>query len=262
MQGVRAICGGLLAAFVAANPALAGRFTPPETCTGYVTVQMKGCMLSNHYRCSGDAPGDQWRVEFGQTEDGEDAAMFQARIDADAQWVESQNLRRGTVEYLLPGAADPASLSRLLSEGYDSFDFQVQAADGLRETIRGFDRLTGERVRIDGVALLGTQFEARATDESGATLWHTRGAEFLHPDWRIFLSGRGEWLDVETGEFLPFDATPLSFSFPGEVGFFSTTPLFECDTVMSQAPATAPFVLPVSASQGSDLPVQEMQDDL
>lgn len=43
---------GLLAAL----PAEAGSFTPPEGCETFLTVQARGCRVSNHYRCEADAP--------------------------------------------------------------------------------------------------------------------------------------------------------------------------------------------------------------
>ena len=64
-----------------------GLFTPPEGCTGLLTVQSRGCRVSNHYNCAADAPGDQWRADFDQ-----EGIFFVSRIDCEAQWVESYDM--------------------------------------------------------------------------------------------------------------------------------------------------------------------------
>ena len=44
--------------------------------------------------------------------------------------------------------------------------------------------------------------------------------------------GPSEW-DGGDGNYLPIDGSPVQFIFPGEPGFASTQPLFDCDAVMS-----------------------------
>lgn len=218
-----------------AGAASAGTFTPPGGCEGWLTVQTRSCKVSNHYRCDADAPGDQWRVDFGLN-----GAFFRSRIDYETQWMESHE-SDGTIDMLEPGAADPASFSELLATGRDSYDFSTIRSTGVRETVRGYDQLTGETVTIDGVALKQTKYEATATDDNGNLLWQSRGNEFAHPEWRLFFSGRGQ---TDLGEgFLPKDFTPVDFVFPGEQGFMSTTPLYDCETVTASVPAAA---VPVS----------------
>ncbi len=213
-----------------ASPAAAGTFTPPEGCTGTFTVQMLGCTVSNHYICAGDPPGHKWRTDFAQN-----GAVFRSRIDDEAQWIESFDLNPDMRDVLEPGAADPASFTGLLGTGGDTFDFTTLSDAGVRERIAGYDRLTGEVVVVDGVTLKRTEFDAHATREDGSTIWHSKGNEYIHPEWRLFISGRGQWDGGDGSGFLPYDSSPISFAFPGEPGFFSTTPLFECDSTLSQA---------------------------
>lgn len=212
------------------GPAVAGTFTPPPGCTADMTVQMLGCTVSNHYTCAADTPGDRWRADFGQN-----GKFFESRINAEAEWVESFDFNPDGRKVLEQPQRDAASFSALLATGEDRYDFSTLADDGARQNVTGFDRLTGLTTVIDGVTLLQTQYDAQAVQDDGTPAWHTRGHEFIDPARRIFLSGRGEWQGAEGGEFLPFDSSPLNFAFPGDAGFMSTTPLFGCDEVLSEA---------------------------
>lgn len=217
----------LMVAALCAGPALAGTFTPPEGCTGYLTVQMVGCSVSNHYTCTGDAPGDKWRTDFGQN-----GKVFESRINSEAEWMESINFNPDSRDLLQAGAADPASLSNLLATGRDTYEFTTLGDDGTSKHITGLDRLTGETVVIDGVTLKRTEYDATATLADGSPLWHAKGNEFVYEDHRIFVSGKGTWAG-EDNQDLPYDSTPMLFLLPGEKGFFSTTPLFDCDATLS-----------------------------
>ncbi|NGQ91283.1 hypothetical protein G5V65_10270 [Rhodobacter sp. HX-7-19] len=215
-----------------ALPAMAGSFAAPEGCTTFLTVQSKGCRVSNHYTCSADAAGDQWRTDFDQ-----EGPYFTSRIDSEAQWVESFELDPPVRQTLDPNPQDPASFSGLLATGNDSFIFGLSDDTGERTRVRGSDRLTGRQVVIDGITLQETEFNFTETDLSGNVLRRSRGNEYIHPDWRLFFSGPSQW-DGGDGTYLPLDGSPIQFIFPGEPGFASTQPLFDCDAVMSSLPFT------------------------
>ena len=210
-----------------ALPAMAGSFAAPEGCTTFLTVQSKGCRVSNHYTCSADAAGDQWRTDFDQ-----EGAYFTSRIDSEAQWVESFEIDPPVRQTLDPNPQDPASFSGLLATGNDNFIFGLSDDTGERTRVRGSDRLTGRQVVIDGITLQETEFNFTETDLSGNVLRRSRGNEYIHPDWRLFFSGPSQW-DGGDGTYLPLDGSPIQFIFPGEPGFASTQPLFDCDAVMS-----------------------------
>lgn len=216
---------GLAVALVLPFPAFAGSFNPPEGCTGWLTVQSRACRVSNYYKCTQDAPGDQWRADFDQQ-----GLFFASRIDAEAQWVESIDMSPLTRQTLDPGSEDPASFSELL-EGVDTFAFNLTKDDGTASSVRGFDRLTGKTVTIDGITLLQTEFEFSETDRDGTQIRKSYGNEYIHPEWRTFFAGPSQW--DGGGGYLPLDGSPVEFIFPGEPGFFSTEPLFECDAILS-----------------------------
>ncbi len=221
----------MLAALAA--PAAAQTFTPPPGCTGFLTVQARGCKVSNHYRCTADAPGDQWRVDFNA-----DGPYFVSRIDRETQWVFSVDLFDGVEQTLAPNPADPASFSGLLATGTDTYDFVQTGSDGRSMRIRGFDTLTGRKVVVDGIELEETTFELRESLPDGTVQSTGRGHEYLHRGWRMFLSGPSEW-DVGAG-FEPLDRSPVTFAQPGERGFMSAKPDYDCDAQLARSPAPAP----------------------
>ncbi len=216
-----------------AAPADAGTFTPPESCELFMTVQSRGCRVSNHFKCSGDTPGDQWRADFDQ-----EGIFFQSRVNAEAEWVESMEFFPNTRQTLDEGAPDAASFGNLLSSGLDTFEFGLSKNTGERTRVNGFDRMTGRSVTIDGVTLQETEFEFSESDLDGNLLRQSRGKEYIHPDWRLFFSGPSEWNGGD-GQFLPIDGSPLQFIFPGEPGFAATQPIFECDEVVAGLPQSS-----------------------
>ena len=215
----------LAGAAAQAQTAIPGTFTAPPGCTGFLTVQSRGCTVSNHYRCEADAAGDQWSASFDQ-----DGLFRVGRIDRETQWIESFSMAPTVRQSLDPGPADPASFSELLADGIDTYDFnQTEAAK--RTRVRGFDTLTGRSVTIDGVELKETEFDFLELSEDGTVLRRATGQQFISPEWRLFFSGVEEW-DFGDGP-VPADGTPKEFIFPGEKGFFSTRPIFDCNVTSS-----------------------------
>jgi hypothetical protein len=223
----------LLASLFAPVPALAGTWTAPEGCDAFMTVQAKACRVSHYYRCTGDAPGDQWRVDMDQ-----EGPFFYSRINSEAEWVESFGPERQVLD---PSPADPARFSELLASGIDTWDFSLSKEDGTGSRAAGYDRLTGQTVVIDGITLSQTEVEFTEYDLSGNVLRRSRGNEYLHPEWRLFFAGPGE-TDLGDGQWLPIDGSPVQFIFPGEEGYLSTQPIYDCDALTAEGPA---FVVPV-----------------
>jgi hypothetical protein len=205
----------------------AGDFTPPKGCTGFLTVQMHGCLVSNHYRCQGDPKGDQWRVDFNA-----DGPVFVSRIDYETEWVESYDLGAGTHEVLQKPSKQPASFSKLLATGADSYDFTTATDDGKIQHVTGTDKLTGKSEVISGVKLEQTEFDTKETDANGKMIWHSKGQEWINRDWRLFLAGTGVWED-DQGK-VPYNNSPMLLLQKGQKGFMSTTPEFDCNSVMSE----------------------------
>jgi hypothetical protein len=192
-----------------------------------MTVQSKACRVSHYYRCTADAPGDQWRVDMDQ-----EGPFFYSRINSEAEWVESFDPARQALD---PNPADRASFSELLSAGIDTWDFTLSKEDGTGSRAAGYDRLTGKVVQIDGIGLRQTEVEFTEYDLAGNVVRQSRGNEYMHPEWRLFFAGPGE-TDLGDGQWLPIDGSPVQFVFPGEEGFLSTEPLFDCDALTAGLP--------------------------
>ncbi len=218
------------AAVLSLTPAAhaADAYALPQGCTAYVTVQKRGCEVSHLFRCEGDPEGYQHRVDLS------DAGMiYLGIIDAETQWIESYYPGSGETNRLLPGAADPASLTELLATGRDDWDFRTDSNSFSPSRTTGYDEIVGGPVVIDGVTLSQTHFKGRAVDEAtGAEIWSGDGQEYVNPEWRTFLSGR-RTTTSSSGTF-ESDHSPVEFAFPGEDGFLATKPKFDCGVVMSK----------------------------
>lgn len=239
MDKLGKIIGAGVATILVALPAGAGgRFAPPEGCEVYVTVQMKSCQVSQHYRCETDAPGDQWAVYLDA-----DGPYYMTRIDSETRWIDSYSLISGERDKLVT-EADPASFQTLLDTGRDDYDFTTESDTG--ETVRyiGFDELPGEKVKIDGVQLERTRFGLTARDADGEPMWQRAGVQLIHRDWRIFFADR-EIFETPEGERVEVADTPVTFAFPGQAGYLESKPQFGCDMMMTEGAQT---IAPVPAS--------------
>ncbi|MFM2356879.1 MAG: hypothetical protein RLZZ528_2615 [Pseudomonadota bacterium] len=205
----------------------AASFQVPQGCTAYATVQLRNCQVSQHYTCTGDPAGEQWAVYI----DGE-GAHFASKIDSETRWIESVDLIGGVTDRI-DSEADPASFSNLLRAGRDDFDFTTTSSDGETVRYRGFDQLTGEKATIDGVLLSRTRFELTAESPDGSFLWRRAGQQFVSEDWRIFFSDR-ESFENSFGDKVDSIDSPVEFAFPGDKGFLSADPKYDCDVVTAQ----------------------------
>ncbi len=214
--------------FLAASPALAaGKFTVPKGCTAYVTVQHSNCQVSYHYTCEADPKGDQWSVYAGP-----EGPYYMSRIDTETRWVESFDLITGDSDRI--GAeTNPASFTRLLQTDRDDFDFTTESSTGEVRRYKGYDKLAGGRVTIDGIELERTEFDLSTYAEDG-TLLHTRkGSQLINRVWRLFFADKEDFENAQ-GDRESTTDTPITFSQPGEPGFLATTPQFGCDMVMTE----------------------------
>lgn len=214
----------------AAGPAgAAGLFAPPEGCRLEATVQNRGCTVGQQYRCDADPEGWQHLAIFD-----EDGMTHISTIDAETRWVESVDPETGLTDTLEDGAGDDASLTTLIETGRDDFDFWTVSNAGERLHHVGHDVLTGKTVTIDGVDLDETRFELTTHSDSGEVLIERQGQQYISRAMRRFYGGVETSRDW-TGANERSDDSPVIFSFPGETGFGSTTPQFDCDMMMTQA---------------------------
>lgn len=218
-----------LSPLVAGTAACAQEALLPGECTPYLTVQRRDCVVEHHYTCP-SVPGHRWRIDF----DDEPGALFVSEIDAEAGWVSSQEFPpEGAVTRLLPGSPDAPSISTLLDTGEDHYTFS-EIRDGRIVRIEGHDRLTGERVEIDGEPLLRTEYAYRMYSAEGLLEDDVAGHEFVSARHRRFFSGLRTWHAPE-GDFTR-DSTPVEFAYPGEPGFLAQDPIHGCGAMISALP--------------------------
>lgn len=227
----------LTIALLAASPLAAQEFSLPVGCEGYLTIQSTSCSVSHYFRCEGDAAGEQRRATLD-----EEGLSYVGRINGEAEWVESFHLRSAHSERLM-SSPDPMSMTTLLGEMVDTWDFTTDSAEIGQSRYVGMDRLTGESVTIDGITLLRTVYALTAYDAAGNEVWKSEGAEFVSPEWRMFIGGLSTY--ITSDDSFDSDDTPVEFIFPGEAGFLSVNPKFGCGVQMSSLDtSTLPATIP------------------
>ncbi|WP_374634842.1 hypothetical protein [Paracoccus sp. (in: a-proteobacteria)] len=219
-----------------ALPGQAADFIPPQGCKLEMTVQNRGCTVSQHYRCTADTSGDQ-RVTI-YTPDG---PVYESRIDRETRWMESTNLVQGMTDILVDQADDHASFSTLMKTGRDDFDFWTLSSDGQRLHHVGYDELPGDKVSIDGVPLEVTRFELTTYSESGDVLIERKGQQFISRAHGRFYGGIEHSTDW-TGAVQETNDSPVTFAFPGQPGFGATRPEYDCDLQMVGGQPASPIL--------------------
>lgn len=200
----------------------------PPGCDAYLTVQSESCRVDHHFVCEGDPEGHQRRISMD-----EQGLTYVGEIDSETQWINSFQVLSGHRERLESSPTEPASLSDLIENGVDDYDFRT-LSDEIGETrYVGQDTLTGRQVTIDGITLDETTYDITAYDAEGNEVWSAKGNEFISRDWRMFLSGTGT-VSTSEGSFERTDR-PVEFIFPGEPGFLSPNPKHGCGLAISSA---------------------------
>lgn len=212
-------CAALLAA-----PAIAqDLFQLPPGCEATLTVQSRSCEVTHIYQCASDATGTSRSVVYGF-----EGPILLDKIDYETQWLETYVFFTGALETLIAPAQDPASLTELLASGIDSYDFRLTTPEGETRVV-GYDEIVGPALTIDDEPLLPMAFEGRY-EEDGETTITISGTQFVSARHRRFFSGQFEV--TEDGDTRTWDASPIEFIYPGEPGFLSKTPRYECEASM------------------------------
>lgn len=204
------------------------RFAVPEGCTAFLTVQSRSCLISHHWRCDADPEGTHWRATLDQ-----DGAFYLNYADAEFRWLRAFNLRSGAVDTLIEPEDDPASMSALLETGRDTMAFSIRAetqGSVFQRDYTGFDALTGASVTIDGEVLLVTEFAYQWQAEAGPR--ETEGSQFVSARLGMFFGGI-ETVTTPSGDVFEGNYSPVEFAEPGEPGFLSTQPRYDCGDIMS-----------------------------
>ncbi len=230
---VNAAVLGMVSAMPAAAQSGGERFTVPEGCTAFLTVQSRSCLVSHHWRCETDPQGSHWRVTLDQ-----DGPFYLNYTDAEFRWLQSFNLRSGSRDVLIEPEEDPASMSELLETGSDAMVFSIreERAEGIfQRDYTGFDRLTGDSVTIDGRELLVTDFTYQWETGGGPRV--TQGSQFVWVDMGLFFGGL-ETVTTPGGETFEGNYSPVEFHQEGDPDFLTMDPEYDCGSIMSALPET------------------------
>jgi hypothetical protein len=231
------LMAGSVVVLFSALPLAAEVFTPPSGCTLTMTVQSRQCSVANYYSCA-TAPGDQWISYADGT--GE---YFVSRIDSETRWVESYSRDSGKTDRLSNASADNASFSALLETGRDDYDFITQSSSGEERRYAGYDLLTGAQVTIDGVPLERSEFDLTTYDGDGNFISRRHGQQYISRSLRSFFSDVEDFENAY-GDAVHTEGAPVLFEFPGEPGFGATKPIYDCDALMTSAPADPTTIRP------------------
>lgn len=195
----------------------------PDGCEGVVTVQQRGCVMVNVWQCEADQAGDKWIALIGE------GGVFSIQhVDHEFQWVEA--FKPSGTETLKQPAPDPSSVTELLKNGIDTWEFVINKPENSERNV-GYDALTGLEVIIDGEPLLQTEFEGKTLLMDGTEIDDSAGRQYISAKHRMFFFGEG-W-DAATPDDI-IDLSPVEFIYPGEQGFFSERPKFECGVIESR----------------------------
>ncbi|MCT4684401.1 MAG: hypothetical protein N4A39_11795 [Roseicyclus sp.] len=222
------LCAPLPAAAQMPGPDL---FDVPAGCTAFLTVQARECTVSHHWTCEGDPEGTHWRISLDQ-----DGPYYLSYTDAEFRWLRGWSLRSDSTTVLVEPEDDPASLTELLETGSDTmvFSLMVEGQTGrFRRDYTGFDSLTGGEVTVDGRTLLVTEFTYQYGVDGGAR--RVEGNQFVHEGWRMFFGGV-ETVTEPDGTSFEYNNSPMEFAEPGEPGFLTTRPIYDCGDMMSGLP--------------------------
>ncbi|SEN09188.1 hypothetical protein SAMN04488003_10918 [Loktanella fryxellensis] len=223
--------GALALLMLSASPVLAAdTFALPQGCEAFVTIQSRSCAVEHHFVCAADPEGIKRRASLS-----EDGMTYLGSTDREGQWVTSFYPELGDEETLEAAPADPASLTELLANGVDTYDFQTLSDTVGTTRYVGQDRLTGTTETIDGITLQQTEYNIRAYGPDGTEIWSSAGREYVSDRWRLFIGGTGR-VTVPTETF-DKDDRPVEFIFPGEPGFLSANPKHDCGAMLSSAPS-------------------------
>lgn len=206
-------------------------FQVPPGCTAFLTVQSRGCTVSHYWTCEADPQGTHWRASVD-----EDSPFHLSFTDAEFRWLRSWDLRGGGTTVILEPEEDPASLTELLETGGDTMVFSTVTTSNFGSFQRdytGFDRLTGDEVVVDGRTLLVTEFSYQYPTDGGTR--RVQGNQFVHPGWRLFFGGI-ETVTETTGDGFEYNNSPMEFAEPGEPGFLTMQPIYDCGEMMSGLP--------------------------
>ncbi len=220
------------------GPALARDVVFPRECTPFVTVQSADCTVLAAARCSGEN-GEILRLQVYD----ESGLINVEEQTLDWSLLFTASPTEGIGIFVDEGPHDELSRDSVERYGEDYFNYSVVfAVPGMGEfetNLTGILISEDELVEIDGHDLDLYRFRFAATLGENGTLEVDQSA-FGSAEFGFFLNGKG--VQRFAGEETDLDSTPVVFFEPGEAGFESADPKFNCGVTDISAPLVMPEV--------------------
>jgi len=228
--------GLLLLAMLAAGPAMARQVVFLRGCTPTVTVQAADCSVLAAARCG---EGEDMILRLQVYDEGGLANVEEQTLDWSLLFTASPG--EGFGIFVDEGEHDELSWDSPRRYGEDYFNYHVVfAVPGMGEfdtNLTGILIEQGEAVEIDGHALDLYRFRFAATLGDVGTLEVDQSA-YGSAEFGFFLNGKG--VQRFAGEETELGSTPMVFFEPGEAGFTSADPKFNCGVTEISAPPPMP----------------------
>jgi hypothetical protein len=201
--------------------------TLPASCVGIVTVQKRECVVETHYRC--EQRGENiWRVE------SYDQNGLRAVEESDLNY----NLRQhenasGLVAFHpIEGGSSDIDLSVLLASGAGQYSQTLNFKMlGMTRRITDVATLTvmNETREIDRIPLVG--ITASIVSGFPPPLGEVRTDQVLYYSSKLGVVVRGESLTKSNGQTIAATEIPVRFDLPGDKGFQSEVPEYDCEQI-------------------------------
>ena len=229
----------ILIGALAAGPALARDVAFPKECTPFLTVQSADCSVLAAARCSG-AAGDILRLQVYE----ESGLVNVEEQTLDWSLLFTASPTEGVGIFVDDGPHDELSRDSVERYGEDYFNYSVVfAVPGMGEfetNLTGILISEDEVVEIDGHEFDLYRFRFAATLGENGTLEVDQSA-FGNAEFGVLINGEG--VQRFAGAETPIDSSPMVFFEPGEAGFESADPKFNCGATDISAPVPMPEVM-------------------
>lgn len=219
--------GGAVALFLGLSaPVLAAVPEFPVGCEPFLTVQTLACEVDIYLRCE-TADGREVRV---QNYGAEGLDSIEA-LDGDGSLKFSIDPAGQSGIVVRTGPAEPLSRKAMLKDGVSRFvypvDFYYRGPDPEPAELTGEFRMTGQEVEIDGhvLKLLENRMTVALAPPRGPI--ETIQVGYYSPEFDVVMEGSGS---LRVGDAVQQVRNgPAAFFGPGESGFLSVAPMFNCE---------------------------------
>ena len=197
-------------------------------CVGIYSIQKRSCIVENIYRCDTPA-GVLWRKEEFEADD----PMNFEVLTEDGQILYVADTVEGPFLSGLIENGDPVSIQEMLTSGVDYYDQIIRLhlpifTDPINAPLRGRLQNLNEQVEIDGIvfdrARLHINLSINAAEIPGYEDWYIDRAT------GAFAYGESKILNKL------YEQEPVQVIKPGEPGFMSDRPLYDCGEISKAVP--------------------------